>query len=1219
MLGRIWNLADRDQRGALGQTEFIIAMHLLTSYKSRAMTALPSVLPPGLYEAAARRGAAPTSRPQSAVVPPPGAIPRQFTGQRAQSPLARATPPPQYATPPPQVAQTTGSNWLITPQEKARFDQFFSSVDTAGSGFLTGDQAVKFFSDSGLPEETLATIWDLADINSEGQLNRDEFAVAMYLIKQQRSRPGVPLPAFLPPALVPPSMRNQPRATAQPTAPAFDNAANTSQLPKSAAEDLFGLDNPSPPPAAPAAPVAPVQTQQATGGSAAFKSPFDADPFAGSKPSSPSLPSSPQRQQFTTSTQAQPSIFKPFVPSSAFGATLASQNTGASATSSQARGPTMQQTPAAMDDLLGDNDTEESSKITEETTELANMSTQIGNLRNQMQDVQTKKTISEQNLSATQNQKRDLEQRLAQFRAQYEHEVRAVKTLEEQLAASRKETTRLQQEFAMIEGTYEDLQIQHKQVAQSLEADQRENASLKERISQLNNEISQLKPQIEKMRSDARQQKGMVAINKKQLATNESERDRLQSEVADLKTQEEQRAKDAEEERVRNAQRSPEPPSAVVSPAPSNTNPFFRNRGEAPGSGVASPTAFMASAPSPSAFDSLFGPAFSSSQQPSRTNTPPQTSFRSEHAPAFSAPSGPSVSSDGRPTPSATPPLSTTHDSPHIAEPPPPPESRQFTPGILPMRPPQSRTESVASSTRVAPPSRVGATDTEIPTHQATSGVEESPRDISSPPEVSHEEVAVATQAPPAEEQQPAPSDVNEATRTLSAEAMPGAFPDEATPAPTGSAQAPSQTNDDFDSAFASFGEPAHTQSKGKERATDPFESSASQPAPQSRGFNSEFPPIQSLEHDDDESETESERGFDDDFSSAKPASNGVPAPTLTEEQHTQPATEDVVRPSIITAESARSELPQISEQASPPTYEQTMSPTGHEHRDSNQFPPEFNGLLPSREDPTSPTLKNAHEMGLPSPDAGHQNHFHPTANTASTADTDTYQDAFSRPISSTTEAGPGAGPSTTTTTTTAHPAPASNSHTAFEDDFADFDNLEEAKEGGGEDFGFGSESREADEFNPTFDSPAASMTETMKSSQQTPTQATRNGFADFESSVRAQPDISTAFGSTTSPQATSHDWDAIFSGLDTPAPQVETGFGGAAMGGVGAGQRQPQGQQQETQKSSSQAMPQLGRAISTGSEHDDPILKRLTGMGYGRQQALDALEKFDYDINKVS
>jgi epidermal growth factor receptor substrate 15 len=47
--------------------------------------------------------------------------------------------------------------------------------------------------------------------------------------------------------------------------------------------------------------------------------------------------------------------------------------------------------------------------------------------------------------------------------------------------------------------------------------------------------------------------------------------------------------------------------------------------------------------------------------------------------------------------------------------------------------------------------------------------------------------------------------------------------------------------------------------------------------------------------------------------------------------------------------------------------------------------------------------------------------------------------------------------------------------------------------------------------------------------------------------------------------------------------------------------------------------MPVLGRAISAGTEHDDPILKRLTGMGYQREKALDALEKYDYDIDRVS
>ncbi|KAL2349903.1 hypothetical protein BJ546DRAFT_564913 [Cryomyces antarcticus] len=695
VLVRIWNLADTEQRGALGLTEFIIAMHLLASYKSRAMQALPTILPPGLYEAASRRGAPPSARQLGGSIAAPG-IPRQFTGSgpiRTQSPLGR----PSYG-PPPQSPRPTGGDWLITPQEKIKYDSFFAKVDTAGLGVLTGEQAVKFFSDSGLPEDVLASIWDLADINSEGQLNRDEFAVAMYLIRQQRGRPAgqASLPAVLPPNLIPPSMHMQSRPVPQPTAPAFDNAANTSQLPKSASEDLFGLDAFSTPTPAPA----PIQTQQFTGGSASSNKPFDADPFGSGKATSPTS------AHFQPSPRNPASTFKPFMPTSAFGATLQSQHTGASVSSQpQTRG--LQQSQVSnMDDLLGDNDPEVSRKLTAETAELANMSNQIGTLRNQMQEVQSKSSATEKELSQTSTQKRDLELRLSQFRSQYEQEVNRVKALEEQLTASRNDTEKLQQELAMIEGTYQDLQTQRRQVAGALEADQRENAGLKERIRQTNNEVAQLKPQLDKMRSDARQQKGMVAINKKQLATNEGEMEKLKGEMSDL-------TKAAEEQqRARSLQPTTESSSTIVSPAAStvsqSTNPFFRRSPLPPAESMMSPSGFNREPPptqTQNNFDNLFGPSFASSQ----SSAPPQTSFRSEpHAPTFSEPSGQSVSSEGRPTPSASPPSSSYHELPRVTEPPvdplseipAPPASRQATSNVVPV----PRNDSLSSSAKTSAP-----------------------------------------------------------------------------------------------------------------------------------------------------------------------------------------------------------------------------------------------------------------------------------------------------------------------------------------------------------------------------------------------------------------------------------------------------------------------------------------------------------------------------------
>ncbi|THZ33222.1 hypothetical protein D6C91_00007 [Aureobasidium pullulans] len=1211
-LGRIWQLADREGKGSLDKTEFCIAMHLITCYKSRALAGFPNVLPPALFEAAARR---PNPTGRSSVPPAgPSAMPRQFTGPqaRAQSPLARAA----FGAPPPMAPQTTGPAWLIAPPEKAKYDQFFSSIDTANNGVLSGEQAVKFFSDSGLPEETLASIWDLADINSEGQLNRDEFAVAMYLIRQQRS--GAPLPAFLPPALIPPTMRNQAHPTPQTTAPAFDNANNSSQLPKSATEDLFGLDEPMPPiPAQQPAPV-PVSTQN-TGNA------FGSDPFAGgSKPSSP--PPNASLRNFTPQQTGGPSsLFKPFIPTSAFGATLAAQNTGgsnapSSVPSNATRSP---QPPSAMDDLLGDANDEETRNITEDTTELANMSNQLGNLRNQMQDVQTKKTTNERDLAASSAQKRELEQRLAQFRAQYENEVKTVKSLEEQLANSRNETKKLQQEYAMIEGTYQDLQNQHQQVSQALTADQQENASLKQRISQTNAEITQLKPQLDKMRSDARQQKGMVAINKKQLATNEGEHEKIQTEMGDLKKaaeerelQERQQAAAAQEERSR-AVVSPQPPSTVVSPAPSNTNPFFRKATAPREEGTLSPGGFLSSAPSPSAFDALFGPS-ASSQQQAGTHTPPVTSFRSE-------PSGPSVSSDGRLTPGSPTLSATAHDEP----PPPPPESRQFTPNILPMRQPLTRDQSVASSNRAAPPaSRMGEQDAGVTSpwdHPPTNTFSSNPwggEDVATPP---------AQMSGPAIQSQNHDGNHDSVSRDVPQqleEEIPGAFPE--TPMETQttgqSTQAPAH---DFDSAFAGFGDGQQQQNGDHSATHDPFA-----PAPVSREIdaapvsrevnaapvsrevsaappsygNSEFPPIQTLEHEDSSSDddSDSERGFGDDFGAPE---SHVPAAAaeIPSGEHRELVVGDSRRPSAVGTYSATnlSELPSITAQTSPPSYETAQE--GQHRSGSNNFPPEFTGLLPSREDPTQ----------SPVPHSVPQEPQQPQTPMTSTAGSDHFHDAHSRPMSNVTDMG--ATSFANVGDVTQHVAPVAPQETtkdAFDDDFDNFDDLAEAKEASGEGFDFGFPGHQnTDEFDANFDSPAQSTIHTVSSPQETPvTRTAPNGFSDFDTNTsgsQQQSTIASPFASTHAPQAQQpHDWDAIFSGLDTPAPQVEPSFAGSRLGD---GAATPKASAAQTT-----AMPPLGRAISTGTEHDDPILKRLTGMGYQREKALDALEKFDYDIDRA-
>ncbi|KAG8555152.1 hypothetical protein GDO81_017597 [Engystomops pustulosus] len=90
------------------------------------------------------------------------------------------------------------------PEEKAKYDAIFDSLSPV-NGFLSGDKVKPVLLNSRLPVEVLGRVWELSDIDHDGLLDRDEFAVAMYLVYSALEKE--PVPMGLPPALVPPSKR----------------------------------------------------------------------------------------------------------------------------------------------------------------------------------------------------------------------------------------------------------------------------------------------------------------------------------------------------------------------------------------------------------------------------------------------------------------------------------------------------------------------------------------------------------------------------------------------------------------------------------------------------------------------------------------------------------------------------------------------------------------------------------------------------------------------------------------------------------------------------------------------------------------------------------------------------------------------------------------------------------------------------------------------------
>lgn len=96
--------------------------------------------------------------------------------------------------------------WAITKDEKNIYDGIFNAWDRTRNGFISGENAIEVFSQSGLNRQDLETIWTLSDPGNKGKLDKDEFAVAMHLIYRRLN--GYPIPSRLPPELVPPSSRN---------------------------------------------------------------------------------------------------------------------------------------------------------------------------------------------------------------------------------------------------------------------------------------------------------------------------------------------------------------------------------------------------------------------------------------------------------------------------------------------------------------------------------------------------------------------------------------------------------------------------------------------------------------------------------------------------------------------------------------------------------------------------------------------------------------------------------------------------------------------------------------------------------------------------------------------------------------------------------------------------------------------------------------------------
>lgn len=94
--------------------------------------------------------------------------------------------------------------WIVD-KDKPKYDEIFESLNPI-DGKLTGRAVKSELIKSNLPNTILSRIWRLSDLNSDGMLDSEEFALAMHLTNIKLN--GHDLPDVLPRHLIPPNRRN---------------------------------------------------------------------------------------------------------------------------------------------------------------------------------------------------------------------------------------------------------------------------------------------------------------------------------------------------------------------------------------------------------------------------------------------------------------------------------------------------------------------------------------------------------------------------------------------------------------------------------------------------------------------------------------------------------------------------------------------------------------------------------------------------------------------------------------------------------------------------------------------------------------------------------------------------------------------------------------------------------------------------------------------------
>ena len=182
-------------------------------------------------------------------------------------------------------------------------------------------------------------------------------------------------------------------------------------------------------------------------------------------------------------------------------------------------------------DLMGDESAPTPKPAADYSSEIGNAQNSLTSTEKAVSDLEREKKGLEADSSASAAQLKELELRLSSVRAQHDTETRVVTDLRTRVSEQKENITKLKQTLIQNESELSALRAEKDETEQALLRDKEEVRATSKRMKEVADETTSLKTLLEKLKKEARQQKGMVAISKKQVSTAELNKDSVQKEI----------------------------------------------------------------------------------------------------------------------------------------------------------------------------------------------------------------------------------------------------------------------------------------------------------------------------------------------------------------------------------------------------------------------------------------------------------------------------------------------------------------------------------------------------------------------------------------------------------------------------------------------------------------------------------------------------------------